>query len=59
MGRENAPELSRDETPALPGHRHRGLRWIGCPFFGRLNVVRAVDATSGRLIWSYDPKVTE
>ena len=28
-------------------------------FIGSLNVVRAVDATSGRLIWTYDPKVTE
>jgi quinohemoprotein ethanol dehydrogenase len=28
-------------------------------FIGGRNVVRAVDATSGRLIWSYDPRVTE
>jgi quinohemoprotein ethanol dehydrogenase len=28
-------------------------------FIGSMNVVRAVDATSGRLIWTYDPKVTE
>ena len=27
-------------------------------FIGSLNVVRAEDATSGRLIWTYDPKVT-
>jgi quinohemoprotein ethanol dehydrogenase len=28
-------------------------------FIGSMNVVRAVDATSGRLIWSYDPHVAE
>ena len=28
-------------------------------FIGSMNRVRAVDATSGRLIWTYDPKVTE
>ena len=28
-------------------------------FIGGMNVVRAVDATSGRLIWSYDPHVAE
>jgi quinohemoprotein ethanol dehydrogenase len=28
-------------------------------FIGSMNVVRAMDATSGRSIWSYDPKVTE
>jgi quinohemoprotein ethanol dehydrogenase len=28
-------------------------------FIGGRNVVRAVDATSGRPIWSYDPRVTE
>lgn len=28
-------------------------------FVGSMNVVRAVDATSGRLIWSYDPRVAE
>ena len=28
-------------------------------FIGGLNVVRAVDATNGRLIWSFDPKVAE
>src|SRR5687768_3786382 len=27
-------------------------------FIGSMNVVRAMDATSGRSIWSYDPKVT-
>ena len=26
-------------------------------FIGGMNVVRAVDATNGRLIWSYDPRV--
>jgi quinohemoprotein ethanol dehydrogenase len=28
-------------------------------FIGSLNRVRAVDATSGRIIWTYDPRVTE
>jgi quinohemoprotein ethanol dehydrogenase len=28
-------------------------------FIGSMNRVRAVDATSGQLIWMYDPKVTE
>ena len=28
-------------------------------FIGSMNRVRAVDATSGQLIWTYDPKVTE
>jgi len=28
-------------------------------FVGSRNVVRAVSATSGELIWQYDPKVTE
>lgn len=28
-------------------------------FIGGMNVVRAVDATSGRLIWSYDPRVAD
>jgi quinohemoprotein ethanol dehydrogenase len=28
-------------------------------FIGSLNVVRAMDAASGKLLWSYDPKVVE
>ena len=28
-------------------------------FVGSMNIVRAVDATSGRLLWSYDPRVAE
>jgi quinohemoprotein ethanol dehydrogenase len=28
-------------------------------FIGSMNVVRAVDATNGRLIWTYDPHVAE
>ncbi|SVB18814.1 uncharacterized protein METZ01_LOCUS171668, partial [marine metagenome] len=28
-------------------------------FIGSMNIVRAVDATSGRLLWEYDPLVRE
>ncbi len=59
----NVSELSVDWYVDLPNDR--GL--VSTPlvadgvmyFIGSLNVVRAVDATSGDLLWEYDPQVAE
>jgi quinohemoprotein ethanol dehydrogenase len=59
----NVGELRPDWVLQLPGDR--GL--VSTPlvvdgvlyFIGSMNVVRAVDATSGELLWRYDPRVGE
>ncbi len=59
----NVSELSVDWYVDLPNDR--GL--VSTPlvadgvmyFIGSMNVVRAVDATSGELLWEYDPQVAE
>jgi quinohemoprotein ethanol dehydrogenase len=59
----NVGSLAVDWSLDLPGDRGLGSTPLVVDgvlyFIGSMNIVRAVDATSGALLWTYDPRTRE
>jgi quinohemoprotein ethanol dehydrogenase len=59
----NVGELAPDWYLDLPGERNLSSTPLVVDgvlyFIGSMNVVRAVDATSGEILWQYDPRVRD